>query len=142
MRGGARSAQRSLAQIVLGFEVIVVFLGMLVIYGLKALPPATAFAAGGAVIVVMILTLALLRFRWAYAIGWLVQLAVIAGGFLVPAMFIVGIIFTAIWTWCMITGARLDRTPQQAADGAEGEPAEQTGNGPETRDDDTNGDHR
>ncbi|MCX7522233.1 DUF4233 domain-containing protein [Microbacterium sp. STN6] len=104
-----RSAQRSLAQIVLGFELVVVFLGALVVFGLKAAPAAWALGGGAALIVVMAATIGLLRYRWAYVIGWLVQLAVIAGGILVPMLYIVGVIFTAIWTWCMITGARLDR---------------------------------
>ncbi|HEU0257741.1 MAG TPA: DUF4233 domain-containing protein [Microbacteriaceae bacterium] len=93
----------------LGFEVVVVFLGMLVVFGLKALPPAQAFLVGGAVILVMLVALVLLPHRIAYVLGWLTQLAVVAGGFLIGMLFVVGIIFTAIWTWCMVTGIRLDR---------------------------------
>jgi hypothetical protein len=38
-----------------------------------------------------------------------VQLVVVASGFLVGMLFIVGAIFTAIWAYAMIAGARLDR---------------------------------
>lgn len=105
----ARSAQRSLGAIVLGFELIVVFLGALVIFGLKALPAGWALGGGAAVVVAMGVTIGLLRFRWAYWIGWLLQFVVIASGIVLPMLFIVGVLFTALWAYCMITGAKLDR---------------------------------
>jgi len=104
-----RSVQQSLGSIVLGFELIVVFLGALVIFGLKALPAAWALGGGAAMVVAMALTIGLLRFRWAFAVGWILQLVVVASGFLNPVLFIVGVLFTALWAYCMITGAKLDR---------------------------------
>jgi hypothetical protein len=104
-----RSVQQSLGSIVLGFEVIIVFLGALVIFGLKAAPAAWALGGGAAMVVAMAVTIALLRYRWGFVVGWILQLIVIASGFLVGMLFIVGIIFTALWAYCMITGARLDR---------------------------------
>ena len=105
----ARSAQESLGAIVLGFEVVVVFLGALVVFGLHALPAAQALGGGGLVIVLMLVAIPLLRFRVGYWLGWLVQLLVVASGFVVGMLFIVGALFTGIWTYAMITGARLDR---------------------------------
>jgi len=105
----ARSAQESLGAIVLGFEVIVVFLGALVVFGLHALPAAQALGGGAVVIVLMLVAIPPLRYRVGYWLGWLVQLVVVASGFVVGMLFIVGAIFTAIWAYAMITGARLDR---------------------------------
>ena len=34
----------------------------------------------------------------------------IATGFVTPAMFFVGALFAAMWTYCMITGSRIDHT--------------------------------
>lgn len=96
----------------LGFEVIVVFLGALVIFGLKALPAPLALGGGAAMVVLMLATTALLRYRWGFWIGWVLQALVLASGFLVGMMFVVGVLFTALWTYCMITGARLDRAPR------------------------------
>jgi hypothetical protein len=110
-----RSAQESLGSIVLGFEFIVVFLGALVIFGLKALPAQIALGGGAVLAVVMLATIPLLRHRWGFWIGWLLQLIVLASGFLVGMMFVVGAIFTALWTYCMITGTRLDRANARAA---------------------------
>ena len=104
-----RSAQESLGAIVLGFEVIVVFLGALVVFGLHALAPVQALGGGALLIVLMVLAIPLLRYRVGYWLGWFVQLVVIASGLLVGMLFIVGVIFTAIWAYAMIAGARLDR---------------------------------
>ena len=58
--GGPRSVKRSLASIVLGFEVIVVFLGALVAFGLDAAPPAIALGGGALLCVLFVATIALL----------------------------------------------------------------------------------
>ena len=48
----------------------------------------------------------LLRFRWAYTLGWALQVAFIAGGFWVPAMFPLGGIFAALWWAGLHYGAK------------------------------------
>ncbi|WP_108251022.1 DUF4233 domain-containing protein [Planctomonas deserti] len=108
-RRRTRSTQESLGSIVLGFEVIVVFLAALVAFGLRALPAATALGGGAALIAVMLVTVGLLRYRWGFALGWLVELAIVATGFVLQAMFIVGGFFAILWVYCMIQGARIDR---------------------------------
>lgn len=85
------------------------FLGALVVFGLHALPAGAALGGGAVVIVLMLVAIALLRFRIGYWLGWLVQLVVLASGFFVGMLFIVGAIFTAIWAYATIVGARLDR---------------------------------
>ena len=107
-----RSLRESLGSIVLGFELIVVFLGALVVFGLKALPASLALGGGAGLVALMIIAIALLRYRIGIVLGWIVQLAVVAAGFLQPALFVVGIIFTAMWTYCMITAARISRAHQ------------------------------
>lgn len=104
-----RSLRESLGSIVLGFELIVVFLGALVLFGLKAVPAWVALGGGALVVVLMIAAIGLLRNRVGVALGWIVQVLVVAAGFLVPAFFIVGAIFTAMWTYCMIVATRIDR---------------------------------
>jgi hypothetical protein len=92
-----RSVKRSLASIVLGFEMIVVFLGAMVIFGL-------AMAA----------VMGLLRFEWAYTVGWVLQAIVVASGFLNPVMFFVGALFAGMWAYCMINGTRIDHQKEIA----------------------------
>lgn len=109
-----RSVKRSLASIVLGFETIVIALAALVIFGLGTLPPAVALGGGAALCLVMVALIALLRFSWAYPVGWVLQVLIVLTGFLNPAMFFVGAMFTAMWAYCMISGNRIDHQKEIA----------------------------
>lgn len=105
----------------LGFESIVVFLGGLVVFGLDALPePIAAWwgVVGGAVVaVLMIATAGLLRHRWGFAIGWILQAIVLASAVLVPAMIGVFVIFGGMWAYATIKGAALDRRNARGENG-------------------------
>lgn len=107
--GRPRSVRGSLLSIVLGFEIIVVFLGALVAFGLDALEPPVAFIGGGVLVAVMIVTLGLVQFRVGAVIGTVVQAAIVASGFLVPVMFFIGGTFAAVWVYCLIVGTGIDR---------------------------------
>lgn len=107
--GRPRSVRGSLLSIVLGFEIIVVFLGALVAFGLDALEPPVAFIGGGVLVAVMIVTLGLVQFRIGAVIGTVVQAAIVASGFLVPVMFFIGGTFAAVWVYCLIVGTGIDR---------------------------------
>ena len=111
MRGG--SVRRSLASIVLGFELVVVFLATLVIFGLSDLPAWLTLGGGALLCLIMVATIGLLRFPWAYRIGWAVQVIIVATGFLNPAMFVVGALFAGMWVYCKITGTRIDRQQKE-----------------------------
>lgn len=104
-----RSVTELLTSVVLGFEAVVIFLAALVLFGLKSLPPITALVGGWSLALVMLLSVALLRFRWAIALGWVLQAVVIASGFIQPAMFFVGICFVGAWTFATIAGGRIDK---------------------------------
>ncbi|MEV4688453.1 DUF4233 domain-containing protein [Microbacterium sp. LWH3-1.2] len=108
-----RGAAESLATIVLGFESIVVFLGGLVVYGLKALPasiePWSGIVAGAVLAALMIATTRLVRYRWGIALGWVLQAIVLLGALLVPALAIVALIFGGMYGYATIKGAALDR---------------------------------
>nr|WP_026059457.1 DUF4233 domain-containing protein [Microbacterium yannicii] len=114
-----RGAAESLATIVLGFESIIAFLGGLVIYGLKALPepiaPWWGIVGGSAVAVLMVLTTRVVRFQWGIALGWVLQLVVALGAFLVPALALVALIFGGMYAYATIKGAALDRRNAERA---------------------------
>ena len=109
-----RSVKRSLASIVLGFETIVVALAALVVFGLGTLPPAVALGGGAALCLAMVALIGLLRFSWAYPVGWALQAVIVLTGFLNPAMFFVGAMFAAMWAYCMISGTRIDHQKEIA----------------------------
>lgn len=109
----ARSATESLLSIVLALEAILVFFVMLTAFGLKALPPAAAFGGGVALIVVLVLTGRLVRYRWGVWLGWLLQALLVATGILLPIMYFIGLGFAAIWIFCFVKGGQLDRARTQ-----------------------------
>ena len=121
----ARGAAESLATIVLGFESIVVFLGGLAIYGLKALPDPVAqwwgIVAGIVVAVLMILTTRVVRFPWGIALGWALQVVVALGAILVPSLGLVALIFGGMYGYATIKGASLDRRKAQSLAESAGE---------------------
>lgn len=108
-----RGAQESLAQVVLGFETIVVFLAWLVIYGLKSTPdgvePWWAIVVGSVFAVVMVAASGVVRWRWGIALGWVLQVLLAASAILEPAILLVAFIFGGMWAYATIKGASLDR---------------------------------
>lgn len=108
-----RGAAESLATIVLGFESIVVFLGGLTVYGLRALPEPVApwwgIVAGSVVAVLMILATRFVRHPWGIAVGWGLQAVVALGAILVPALGLVALIFGGMYAYATIKGRALDR---------------------------------
>jgi len=104
-----RSATESLLSIVLVLEALLVFFLTLVVFSLDILAPAVAFSVGGGLFLTMFAVGRLLRHPWALWFGWFLQALLIAAGFLVPLMFVIGAGFAALWTYCFITGRGLDR---------------------------------
>ena len=88
---------RALASAVLVLEAFVVFFAVLVGKDLSSASDATVWWAGGGAAVACLVVTGLLRFRWAYVLGSLLQLGVIALGALVTAMYFLGVVFLALW---------------------------------------------
>ena len=109
-----RSIQESLLSIALGLEAILVFFVTLTAFGLKALPPAPAFVGGAAFIVALIVAAALLRFEWGVWVGWVLQGALLATGFILPVMFFVGAGFVALYIFCFVKARQLSFQASQA----------------------------
>ncbi len=114
-----RGAAESLGAVVLCFESLIVFLGGLVVFGLRALPdpiaPWWGIVGGVVVALLMLITAGMLRHRWAIVLGWVLQGVVALGGLLVPALLIVALVFGVMWGYATIKGADLDRRNAQAA---------------------------
>ena len=104
-----RTTTESLLSIVLILEAALLFFATLTIFGLKALEPAPAFLGGGIFIVLLVVTSRLVRYRWGVWLGWVLQAALIATGFLIPIMFLVGAGFVALWVYCFIKARDVDR---------------------------------
>jgi hypothetical protein len=120
-----RSVTESLLSIVLALEAFVVFFASLTIFGLRVLEPTfpawVALVGGGVFILVLLATVAVLRYPWGVVIGWVLQVALIGLGILTPLMYVVGAGFALLWIYCFIRGRRIDRGPA-SADTTQGEP--------------------
>ena len=104
----ARSVTESLLSIVLVLEVLLVFFAMLAAFGLRTLEPGLAFGGGGVLMLLLILTGGVLRYPWGIAIGWVLQVALVAVGVLLPLMYFIGAAFLALWIFCFVRGRQID----------------------------------
>ena len=104
-----RSPRRGMCAAVLALEGIVVGLSTPVMITLTDVSLGTALAAGLGLAAACLLLAGLLRAEAAYAVGWGVQAAAIALGFLVPAMFFLGVIFALLWGTAYFLGRRIER---------------------------------
>nr|WP_255524353.1 DUF4233 domain-containing protein [Clavibacter sp. VKM Ac-2873] len=112
-----RTTVEILGSIVMGFQVVVVFLASLVAFGLQALPALPALGGGALLVIAMLAVVGTLRTPLGLRAGWVVQVLVVLTGFVLPAMFAVGGFFLLLWIYAMVQGARIDRE-KAAARGA------------------------
>jgi Protein of unknown function (DUF4233) len=100
---------RTLASSVLVGEAFVLFFATLVATDLADVSDGAAWAVGGGAAVLSLAVTALLRFRWAYVAGSLLQVLVVAAGLVVPVMFFLGAVFAALWVLALVLGRRVAR---------------------------------
>jgi hypothetical protein len=109
---------------VLHLEAIVVLFGTQVAIGLHKdrFPQPVILSVGIALALVLVLCCALVRKPAGIALGWILQLLIIATGFVEPMMFVIGVLFALSWWYGVRTGMRLDReNAQRDAEQAEWE---------------------
>ena len=104
-----RSAKRSMCAAMLALQAVVLFLSGVVLIGISDLGAGTALGIGFGLAAACVVTAGLLRQPWAYYLGWAIQVASLALGFVVTMMFLLGVIFTALWAGAFFLGARIDR---------------------------------
>ncbi|WP_046469525.1 DUF4233 domain-containing protein [Allosalinactinospora lopnorensis] len=114
---------RTLCAVVLAFEAVVIGLAVPVAIQLGGHSPALAGGVWGGLAVAALLLAALQRFRWAYYAGWVLQMALVTSGFLVPGLVVLGVIFAGLWIAAIVVGTRTDALRQAA----EREAAPETG---------------
>ena len=108
-----RSTSETLLSIVLALEAMLMFFVTLTAFGLKALPPVTAFVGGGALILALVLAAGLLRFAWGVWLGWALQAVLVATGILLPVMYFIAAGFVALWVYCFVKGRQIDHHRSQ-----------------------------
>ena len=102
------SVTKSMAAAVLGFESIVLFLSTPVMIQVSDVGAGAAVAVGVGLAVASVVTAGLLRHRWAYVAGSLLQVAAIGLGSVVTTMFVLGAVFALLWAAALVLGHRVD----------------------------------
>ncbi len=114
LTGPMRRMTRRLAAVVLGSQAPVVLFGAV---GARALADAsgstsarasTYLIVGCALAVACILVAGLLRRPYGVSLGWAVQVATLLCGFVVPVMFVIGVVFGGLWWVALTQGERMD----------------------------------
>ncbi len=104
---------RRLCGTVLGMEAVVVLLAIVPAKMLEHVNGGTAATLGLGIAVLAILLAGLVgrpRMGWVLYAGSVLQLLVIAAGMMIPAMYVLGVIFTVLW----FTGIWLARKVESA----------------------------
>jgi hypothetical protein len=102
---------RRLCAVVLALQAVVTALSIPVAISVSHADGTTAGVVGGLLAVAGLVVAGLLRFRWAYVAGSVLQILVIATGFVVTTMFFLGIIFAALWATAIWLGWRVEGAP-------------------------------
>lgn len=112
LAGAQRRMTRRLGAIVLGSQAPVVLFGAV---GARALADVSGQGAattylwvGLGLALACVLVAGLLRSPVGVSLGWLVQLATLLCGFVVPVMVVIGLIFGGLWWLALQQGVRLD----------------------------------
>ena len=110
--------QRRLCSAILLLEAVVLGLSTPVMISVESIDTGRALWIGLGLTVACLLLAGMLRKPWAYPLGWAVQVAAIALGVLVSAMYVLGAIFLLLWLAAVRIGRLID-TDRAAAVPAE-----------------------
>ena len=104
-----RSPRRGMCAAVLSLEAITLGLTTPVMISVAGVDTATALWVGLGLCVACLLLAGMLRAEWAYGLGWVIQGAAIGLGFVIPFMFVLGVIFALLWGSAYFLGRKIGR---------------------------------
>jgi ABC-type Fe3+-siderophore transport system permease subunit len=104
-----RSPRRGMCAAVLCLEAITIGLTVPVMITIADVAAGTALLVGLGLAVACLLLAGMLRAPWAYTAGYVIQVAAIGLGFVIPLMFLLGGIFAALWVAADHLGRKIER---------------------------------
>ena len=109
-----RSPRRGMCAAVLSLEAIALGLTTPVMITISDVAAGPAVTVGLGLAAVCLLLAGMLRAEWAYLAAYVVQVAAIGLGFVVPAMFVLGVVFAALWAGADLLGRKIERERARA----------------------------
>lgn len=103
-----RSPRRGMCAAILSLEAITLGLTTPVMIAIAEIDATTAVAVGLGLAVVCLLAAGVLRKPWGYGLGWLIQVAAVGLGLVIPLMFVLGGIFALLWGTADLLGRRIE----------------------------------
>jgi predicted anti-sigma-YlaC factor YlaD len=104
-----RSPRRGMCAAILCLEAIALGLTTPVLVQVADVSLGTSLAIGLGLAVACLLLAGMLRKEWAYSAGWVIQVAAVGLGFVIPLMFVLGGIFALLWGSADLLGRRIER---------------------------------
>ena len=112
--GGTRSPRRGMCAAILSLEAITLGLTTPVMVTIAGVELRAALAVGLGLMVACLLVAGMLRAEWAYTLGWVIQVAAIGLGFVIPLMFFLGAVFALLWGTAYFLGRKIERERAEA----------------------------
>lgn len=100
--------QRRLCAAILLLEAIAFGLSAPVLISIADVSAPVALSVGLGLALSALLVAGLLRHDWAYWLGWALQVAAVAVGFVISTMFVLGVIFLALWATAWFLGRKIE----------------------------------
>ena len=100
--------QRAMCAGMLGLQSVVLLLTVPVMLSLTEVDTAVALLIGVGLTLACLVAAGMMRRPIGGALGWAVQGASLAMGFVVPVMFVLGVAFAGFWVAAIVLGRRID----------------------------------
>lgn len=107
--------QRRLCSAILFLQSVVLGLSTIVLVNDDGVGRTKGLLIGLGLCVLCLLTAGMLRKRWAYGVGWLIQAGSLALGAVTSVMIVLGVLFGVLWFTAFRLGAMIDRDKAAAA---------------------------
>ena len=111
----SRSIRRAMCAGMLVLQAVVLFLTGVVTIGMTDIGAVASLSLGLGLAVLCVLAAGMLGRPGGYALGWAVQVVSIGLGFVVTAMFFLGVVFGGLWATAYFLGIRIDRERAERA---------------------------
>ena len=100
---------RILCSAMLSFEALVMLLSILALMGFFLVAESWAVGIGGGIALVCVVAVGSLGRHWGYALGHVIQIAIVVVGIVWWPMAPIMIMFAGLWTAAYVVGMRIDQ---------------------------------